>query len=658
MNRRLQTIAVIALALLCSPSCIFMVDTEQEQDSTNALQDVGTDTQPTDAADADERDTDIEEDTQVEDDADASIEYSVTVTGPDDLVEVAPEDEFVLDYDIECEPFGCDTDLQCRIITGDDEPDFTPCSSPLSVTDDEVSEGHHTVEAAVLDDSQQILAQDSHTTTIRYLFDLSVEELSNEEPNTFYHPLLGEFDVQCSHPQCELDCRWQDGPSDIECPLDEPFVLHTYNDTGTSFVLVVEACSPVEFDGDPNCVEETYEFEYADPVWQDVQAGFLRTCALLEDHSLWCWGYNDIGQLGIGPDGDDIEALPQLVTFEDERPAYWKDFAIGLATACAIDLEGDLYCWGNNESGTVVPASEQEIYDRPTLLDDVHDWDSVAAGLGFSCALTTSGDLYCWGSNLFQKLGVGDEADEEGLNNVEMPVGVQEGTDPLRWLSVELGDHHGCGLIEQETPPSPLIGCWGKADDGQLSLVGPEADDVYSPPVLLPHDSPDDIVLDHISSGAFHGCVVISTDEESETYCWGNADHGRLGIGYSSPTPTEPTFVVDSHGFSQISAGFRHTCALDTDRYARCWGDNEFLQLAAVSSGEIFDEPQRVDFHDFDDDNQLPLYTISAGRQHTCALSDDQTIIYCWGTGESGALGTGDTEDAPTPIVVHWPHLR
>lgn len=132
-----------------------------------------------------------------------------------------------------------------------------------------------------------------------------------------------------------------------------------------------------------------------------VSAGWHHSCAVVDGDEVLCWGKNEIGQLGHDTSDSaapvvDLPAHPSI-----EIDAGWG------AHSCAQSNLG-LHCWGNNDSGQLGAGEEAEeiawqaieIFDEPMA--------DVAVGHSHTCALTESGEVYCWGSNSHGQLGVGE----------------------------------------------------------------------------------------------------------------------------------------------------------------------------------------------------------------------------------------------------------
>jgi alpha-tubulin suppressor-like RCC1 family protein len=138
-----------------------------------------------------------------------------------------------------------------------------------------------------------------------------------------------------------------------------------------------------------------------------VSARGSFTCAVKTDGSLWCWGENYYGQLG---DGTITQRLtPVMVTGLSSGVAA---VATGGEHTCAVKTDGSLWCWGWNQfgqlgDGTKTNRSTPAV--SPGLSAGVA---SVAAGEASTCAVKTDGSLWCWGSNQDGWLGDGTKTDQ------------------------------------------------------------------------------------------------------------------------------------------------------------------------------------------------------------------------------------------------------
>lgn len=142
-----------------------------------------------------------------------------------------------------------------------------------------------------------------------------------------------------------------------------------------------------------------------DVAWVDVALGKDHACAVRDDHSLWCWGDNHWFQLGVGSGGQPRSAPTQVGSDTD-----WSRIATGTFFTCGLRLEGSLWCWGSNQAGAL-GLGEDMAQLAPARVGTDNDWTHVSAGSLRACGLKADRSLWCWGNNLDGALGFGDSDD-------------------------------------------------------------------------------------------------------------------------------------------------------------------------------------------------------------------------------------------------------
>lgn len=144
-----------------------------------------------------------------------------------------------------------------------------------------------------------------------------------------------------------------------------------------------------------------------------------------------------------------------------------------------------------------------------------------------------------------------------------------------------------------------------------------------------------------IVAGGAHSCAL---DREGAAYCWGQNDAGQVGIPLTQPSRSIPTRISAPGEYFVLGAGILHSCGLRPGGEARCWGNNETAQLGN-DSVEVFSAvPLTVE--------GAPAFTgLAVGGYHACGLDGDGRAR-CWGWGSTGQLGTGDLEDRLEPGPV------
>src|ERR1043165_1424022 len=129
-----------------------------------------------------------------------------------------------------------------------------------------------------------------------------------------------------------------------------------------------------------------------------VTAGDGHSCAIRDDHTAWCWGRNETGQLGDGTVDDRIEPV------QVAGATRFTAIAAGFDHTCALAEDRSVWCWGSNDAGQLGSATASL---EPVQVGDLTDVSAITVGRDHSCALTLDGRAKCWGTNEFGQLGNG-----------------------------------------------------------------------------------------------------------------------------------------------------------------------------------------------------------------------------------------------------------
>jgi alpha-tubulin suppressor-like RCC1 family protein len=190
-----------------------------------------------------------------------------------------------------------------------------------------------------------------------------------------------------------------------------------------------------------------------------IAAGGATTCAIDRSGRLFCWGRGFEGQLA---DDALIRSSSPVEIRVDDAPV--SQVSVGTAHVCAVVSGGRLYCWGRNQSGQLGrPAGGT--YHSPRWVSSLIDVRSVSCGRAHTCAVTSIG-TYCWGSNAYGVLGIGADGSE-----------AQEEPAPLDLRNVgSVYAGFSCGLSETN-----VLQCWGYGEDGRLGTGTTESSSVPVP---------------------------------------------------------------------------------------------------------------------------------------------------------------------------------
>ena len=183
--------------------------------------------------------------------------------------------------------------------------------------------------------------------------------------------------------------------------------------------------------------------------WVEIASSGEFTCGLRMSGALFCWGRNDVAQLGLGNVNTPVSAPTQVGN------GLYKALDAGANHACAVAVNGALFCWGRNASGELGLGNAVGPQLSPVQVGASTDWARPVLGQGTStCALKVNGDLFCWGSGSYGQLGLGT------TTSFNTP---QKVPSLSPWARASLGNEHACGL-----KADGRVYCWGASNGAQL----------------------------------------------------------------------------------------------------------------------------------------------------------------------------------------------
>ena len=419
-----------------------------------------------------------------------------------------------------------------------------------------------------------------------------------------------------------------------------------------------------------------------------ITAGFDHSCALHEDGTVSCWGRNDWGQLAADrADTLNISSVPVQIEGIDDATAI----AAGVAFSCALHEDGDVSCWGRNNSNQL-GSDITDRYSAPVAVPDITDATAITAGSEHSCVLREDGTISCWGSNDWGQLGNGT------TNQTTLPVRVSLIADAA---AITAGSAHSCALLQAGT-----ISCWGNNNDGQLGdgtnnnyavpveVIGfpparaeetaatalprttttaiaetaaapttdlptttaltAEAAPTTAPPTTTPPTttttSAPTTTTTTTTTTAPPPTTAAPTTSPPPTTAPPAAAAQTAPPPSTAPPPTQPPTTappppttLPANRAAAISAGREHSCALHRTGTISCWGSNTYRQLG---DGTRQDSSVPVQVTGTTD-----ATAITAGRLHSCALHQNGTMS-CWGNNQLGQLGNGTARTSSVPVQV------
>jgi alpha-tubulin suppressor-like RCC1 family protein len=345
---------------------------------------------------------------------------------------------------------------------------------------------------------------------------------------------------------------------------------------------------------------------------------YFQTCAITDFGAAKCWGDNISGQLGDGTTAERYSPVNVV-----GLSSGVKEIAVGIIHTCALTVGGGVKCWGDNSYGEL---GDGTTFNRLTPVDVVgltNGITAIAAGGDFSCALTFTGGVKCWGWNAGGELGDGT------CMNSSTPIDVSGLTSGV--TSISAGFYYMCAVTS-----SGGAKCWGDNTVGQLGDG-----------TTTHRCAPVDVYgltsgVQSITTGIYHTCALTIS---GGVKCWGENPVGELGNGTYTDSPLPTDVVGLTSGITAIDAGDANTCALTNAGGLKCWGDNFNYQLG-TGIGDKSNIPIDNSFFTAN----LKMVSVSSGL--ICVITNADKLK-CWGHNWYGQVGNGTTDDAYSPVDVN-----
>ena len=358
-----------------------------------------------------------------------------------------------------------------------------------------------------------------------------------------------------------------------------------------------------------------------------ISAGNQFNFVIKADGSLWAWGSNSEGVLGLNNTTN--RPAPERVGVDND----WAFISAGSHHALGIKTDGSLWAWGRGASGQLGQGSDLTARHIPTRVGTDNDWAFVSGGNHHSLAIKTNGSLWVWGANDQGQLGLGNMG--AGTNR-NIPTRLGNGynwafTSGSNWYSLAI-----------RTDGS--LWAWGNHTDGGTGL-GETTGNVTAPVQI---QGASNWVF--VSAGLGHSLGIRTN---GSLYAWGNNEFGRTGLNTTTGTTNTPQRVGTDTNWAFVSAGGLHSLGLRTNGSLWAWGRNLHGRTGQDTISGTTNTPQQVGT----DTNWV--FPAAGADSHSLAIRTTG-VPWTFGGNSNGALGIDSTNNSDTallPIQVHgtWP---
>ncbi len=409
----------------------------------------------------------------------------------------------------------------------------------------------------------------------------------------------------------------------------------------------------------------------------DVAASQTNACAVRADGKVVCWGANDSSQLGFDPQPSDptcgsTKCGPPTIHATLTDVAH---VALGSSFGCAIKkTDGSVVCWGANKSGQLAALPSTYAHSAaPLPVTLPSKAKSLSLGTATACALTVSGDVYCWGNNATGVTGKADTVTANGSNNLDAndivaaPNKVTFAASDVTAMAISTGDYpHGCAIRNNDT-----VWCWGgnyvfelgEWDTSNNGCYLCEATPINIAAVETTNKQPNKgfggAIAIAVASGA--SCAVTATN--NDVYCWGTENNSQVPVTTDNFNGCSPDAIkqtgLPSKAVVEVQMGNSPVMVRDAAFDVWAWGSNSYGEQADGTHTSARIQPTSIA-------NLAGLQTISivGGAASGVGLKKDGTVV-TWGVNDVAELGhmpntspditCGAYACNPTPSTVTMP---
>lgn len=283
----------------------------------------------------------------------------------------------------------------------------------------------------------------------------------------------------------------------------------------------------------------------SDANWYNINTEYGTALATKTDGTLWGWGNNNRGQLGLGDRFNYRSSPTQIGSSSD-----WNNISVGSFSVVATKTNGTLWTWGHNGQGqlgqndTTSRSSPVQVGASPP---SGRTWSMVSNGYYSVLATQNSGTLWAWGQNSFGQLGLGDTNTRLSPSQV----GVASS-----WSKISCGIFSSAGIKTDGT-----LWTWGYNSNGTL---GDGTQEQRSNPVQIGTNTN----WKDVSIGTFF-TAAVKTD--GTLWTWGRNDGGALGHN-TTINRSSPVQVGTGTNWLMVSTGSETMAAIKTDGTLWTWG--------------------------------------------------------------------------------------
>lgn len=342
---------------------------------------------------------------------------------------------------------------------------------------------------------------------------------------------------------------------------------------------------------------------------QSIAVSSTHSVALMQDGSIYTWGQNNKGQLGVGDRIDHYEPVA-VSTIADV-----KQIKVGEGFSIALTQSGEVYSWGVNNLGQL-GMGDTQLRTAPTKIEGLENVKMLLGSEDTTYAILRDGTVYGWGKNQNQELLVPNEA------YLSTPV---ECPDLNGLKDIDNGLYHTVAVFSDGT-----VKTWGSNDHYQLGRTI-EGEKDYTP---------TNLDLSNIKSVACGETYTLALSNDGSVYTWGKDQYGAVGLSTSSSSTPK---LLDIRGVSQISAN-KHTSSAVSNGKLYLWGENSENILGVSDKFTAVKKPTEI--------KNLSSVSYVDARTGLVVAKASNNQFYIWGDNNYGQFGFGNYDMSSKPLKI------
>ena len=370
-----------------------------------------------------------------------------------------------------------------------------------------------------------------------------------------------------------------------------------------------------------------------------IVSGQDFTIALKADGTVWSWGYNYYGQLGLGDNSNRYK--PTQLNINNV-----VDISAGSNHVLLLTKDGKVYSFGSNSYSQLGRNGNTLVPEEITTLENV---TKISAGSYHSMAVTEDGSVYTWGYNGNGQLGNGTSTSNAVPIKIRLKNIIKIATKNQTSTAID-GDGN--------------LYAWGYNGYGQLG--NETTSNVYLPRAVLSLSNIVDVAVENntiiavdkngnVLSSGYNGYGNLGNNTKTTRYKFekviDHIDTITTGEGDNATTTEDPKYLTD---VKSIEAGNNYAIAIKNDGTAVTWGYNGYGQSA---NGNTKNNLLPVKLHYGVDKDGIDEIICASAGEGTTVLARADGKVWSIGKNSYGQLGDSSVTNKNEFVCISKPIL-